>query len=186
MDNQHELINDVESVLFSEEQIKEKILELGNRISNDYKDKKPILLGILKGSYVFLSDLARKVSINHNIEFMAVSSYANQSQTTGNVKIELDLRTNIENRHVIIVEDILDSGLTLKNLIETLSTRKPASLEIVVLLRKPKCVKTEVNPKYLGWDIEPHFVVGYGLDYAETYRSLPFLGILKKSVYSNK
>ena len=115
---------------------------------------------------------------------MAVSSYGLQSQTSGNVKIELDLRTNIENRDVIIVEDILDTGLTLKNLHETLSTRKPRSLEIIVLLRKPKCAKVDTTPKYLGWDIEPHFVVGYGLDYAERYRSLPYIGILKKSVYT--
>jgi hypoxanthine phosphoribosyltransferase len=179
------LVKDIKTVFFSEEDINKKVIELADKISEDYVDKRPVLIGILKGSYVFLSDLSRKMAVDHTVEFMSVSSYGNGTVSSGKLKIELDMRESIENKDVIIVEDILDSGRTLKGLMELLSERKPKSIEIVVLLRKPENMKVAVEAKYLGWDIADHFVVGYGLDYAERYRQLPFIGILKKHVYKN-
>lgn len=178
------MIKDIEKVLYSEEVILNKVKELGNIISTDYDGKVPVFIGVLKGSFVFMSDLMRSINISCQIEFMAVSSYGNKSETTGAVKITQDLSTDIEGRHVIIIEDILDSGLTLSYLVNYLKGRNPASIKICALLDKPERRQADVTADYLGFEVPDEFVVGYGLDYAEKYRNLPYIGILKREVYS--
>lgn len=177
------MINDIEKVLYSEEVIAEKVRELGALISRDFEGKNPMFVGVLKGSFVFMADLMRSIDIPCRIEFMAVSSYGNKSETTGAVKITKDLNTDIEGQHVLIIEDILDSGLTLNYLINYLKVRNPASVKICTLLDKPERRKAEVKPEYTGFTIPDYFVVGYGLDYAEKYRNLPYIGVLKPEVY---
>lgn len=162
----------LKSELVSEREIKEKVRELARRISEDYRDKNPLFVGILKGAFVFLSDLLRNLEIPAEVDFMSVSSYGRSTVTSGVVKIEKDLDSDIEGRHVIIVEDILDTGLTLKYLVETLSARNPASIEICTLLVKKGRQKVDIKPKYAGFFIPDEFVVGYGLDYAGMYRYL--------------
>lgn len=174
---------DIKEILFDEEALREKIKELGNDISRDYKDKNPMLIGVLKGSVMFMSDLLKEITIPCNMDFMAVSSYGNSTTTSGVVRILKDLDFSIEGRDVIIVEDIIDSGVTLKYLIEYLNGRKPNSLEIVCLLNKPERRKVEIDVRYLGFNVPDYFLVGYGLDYAEKYRNLPYIGILKEEVY---
>jgi len=174
---------DIEKILFSSEELQEKVSALGRDITRDYAGKFPICVGVLKGSFVFMADLMRCIDLPCQIEFMAVSSYGNRSETTGAVEIKKDLSTDIEGRHVIVIEDILDSGLTLSYLIQYLENRSPASVEICTLLDKPVRRKAPVNPRYLGFQIPDHFVVGYGLDFAERYRNLPYIGVLKKEIY---
>jgi hypoxanthine phosphoribosyltransferase len=178
----------VEKILISEEQIHTRLVELGAQIAKDYKDAKDVVLvAILKGSFIFVADLVREIHIPTRIEFMAVSSYGNETSSSGAVKIVMDLRTDIENKHVIIVEDIIDTGLTMKFLLNLLSSRKPASLQVCSLLRKEGTQKVELDLKYIGFDIpKDAFVVGYGLDYAETLRNLKYVGILKEEVYRKK
>lgn len=178
------LIDDFESVVVSQEQISERTKELGKSLSKQYAGKNPLFVGILKGSFVFMADLVRSVDIDCTMDFMSVSSYGNGTVSSGELKIKKDLSENIEGRHVIIVEDILDSGVTLGNLLELLKQRNPASLEIVTLLDKPSGRKVNVEPMMRGFVIPGGFVAGYGLDYAEKYRNLPFVGILKPEVYS--
>lgn len=163
--------------LITEEEIKTKVEELAERITIDYKGKRPIFIGILKGAFVFLSDLVRNVEIPLEIDFMSVSSYGKATQTSGVVKIEKDLDRDIRNRHIILVEDILDTGLTLKYLVDTLSARNPASMEICTLLVKEGKQRVNIEPKYVGFRIPDEFVVGYGLDFAGMYRHL-------KSIYA--
>ena len=176
--------NDIERVLFSAEQLKARVQELGAEITRDYEGKKPFFLGVLKGCYVFMADLVRSVDLPCSMDFMAVSSYGAGTNSTGAVKITKDLNQDVEGRDVIIVEDILDSGVTLHYLKGYLANRKPASVKIVTLLNKPARRKAEVEADYYGFNVPDAFVVGYGLDYAETYRNLPYIGILKPEIYS--
>ena len=176
---------DIERILFSEEQLKTRIAELGAQITEDFRDKDPIFVGVLKGCFMFMADLLRSVDIYCTMDFMAVSSYGDGVTSTGAVKINKDLSRDIAGRHVIIVEDILDSGITLSYLKNYLSVRKPASISIVTLLDKPSRRRADIKADYVGFEVEDAFVVGYGLDYAEEYRNLPYIGVLKSEVYSN-
>ncbi len=176
---------DIEEILLEQEAIKEKVKELAARISEDYKGKDPLLVGILRGAVVFLADLAREISIPVAFDFMAVSSYGTATKTSGVVRILKDLDEDIKDRHVLLIEDIIDSGLTLNYLLKNLSSRKPASLEVCALLQKDLKQKVSFNVRYEGFLIPDEFVVGYGLDYAEKYRNLPFIGTLKPHVYKD-
>ena len=174
---------DLAAVLFTEEEIRDRIRQLGREISQDYAGKNPVFVGVLKGCFVFMSDLLRQVTIPCTMDFMAVSSYGNSTTTTGAVKINKDLSQDIEGRDVVIVEDILDTGVTLGYLTKYLENRNPASITIATLLDKPSRRKAEVYAKYIGYSVPDAFVVGYGLDYAEKYRNLPYIGILKPEIY---
>ena len=176
---------DIEDVVVSAEQIQAKTAELAKQIDADYGDREPLLVGVLKGAVMFMSDLARALGRPSTMEFMAVSSYGSATTSAGVVRILKDLDRDIAGEHVLIVEDIIDSGLTLSWLLKNLSARQPASIEVVTLLRKPDAVKVHVPVKYVGFDIPNEFVVGYGLDYAERYRDLPYIGRLRPEVYAN-
>ena len=176
---------DIERILFSEEQLKERIAALGAELTRDYEDKNPIFVGVLKGCFVFMADLLRNVDVYCTMDFMSVSSYGDGVTSTGAVKINKDLSRDIAGRYVIIVEDILDSGITLSYLKKYLSVRNPASISIVTLLDKPARRRADVQADYVGFEVEDAFVVGYGLDYAEEYRNLPYIGVLKSEVYSS-
>jgi len=166
-------------VLISRDEIKKKVKELAAMISKDYEGKDPIFIGVLKGAIIFMADLLRSIPYSVFVDFMAVSSYGDATETSGIVKIDKDLDTDIKGRHVLIVEDIIDSGLTLKYLLGLLSSRNPASLKVCALLNKPARRKVDVPVAYLGFDIPPEFVVGYGLDFAGMYRNLPDIHILR-------
>ena len=176
--------DDIKKVLFSQEEISAKVHELGARITADYQGKFPLLVGILKGSTIFMSDLARSISLPCEFDFMKVSSYGSGTKTTGAVQILMDINCDIAGRDVIIVEDILDSGLTLSYLMAQLKTRKPASLKICTMLEKPDRHVVNIPIDYLGFKVEDVFVVGYGLDYDGIYRNLPYIGELKEVIYS--
>jgi hypoxanthine phosphoribosyltransferase len=180
------MIKDLEEILLTAGQIEDKVSEIAARITNDYAGKNPIFIGVLKGSFVFMADLIRKIDLYCDIDFMAVSSYGNKSETTGAVKITKDLERDIENRDVIIVEDILDSGLTLNYLMGYLKSRNPSSIRLCTLLDKPARRKVPIIPDYTGFEIPDAFVVGYGLDFAERYRNLPYIGVLKPVIYQNQ
>jgi hypoxanthine phosphoribosyltransferase len=169
----------IDRVLISSEEITLRIRQLGNEISRDYRDATPVFVCILKGAYPFLADLTRCVSVEHEVDFMAVSSYEGGTQSTGVVKIEKDLKTNITDRDVILVEDIIDTGLTISHLVELLGTRNPRSIRVAALLDKKPARKKDVTLHYVGFEIPKEFVIGYGLDYDEKYRNLPFIGIMK-------
>lgn len=177
------MINDLKEILLDEDTIKAKIKELGAEISRDYAKKDLVLVGVLKGSVIFMADLMKEITIPCTMDFMAVSSYGNSTETSGVVRILKDLDHQIEKKDVLIVEDIIDSGITLKYLIEYLKARKPNTLEIACLLNKPERRKVEIYTKYLGFNVPDYFLVGYGLDYAEKYRNIPYIGILKDDVY---
>jgi hypoxanthine phosphoribosyltransferase len=177
---------DIEAVIVTAEQIAEKTTELAKVIDSDYAEREPLLVGVLKGAAMFMSDLALALERPSTMEFMAVSSYGSSTTSSGVVRILKDLDRDISGQHVLIVEDIIDSGLTLSWLLRNLASRNPASIEVVALLRKPDAIKVEVPVKYVGFDIANEFVVGYGLDYAERYRNLPYIGRLKPSVYSGR
>ncbi|HEV7649328.1 MAG TPA: hypoxanthine phosphoribosyltransferase [Actinophytocola sp.] len=181
--------DDIASVLITEQQINEKIRELAKQVSDDYPERGDrddlVLVAVLKGAVMFMTDLSRALSVPVQMEFMAVSSYGGATSSSGVVRILKDLDRNIAGRHVLIVEDIIDSGLTLSWLLKNLQTRSPASLEVCTLLRKPDAVKVDVPVKYVGFEIPNEFVVGYGLDYAERYRDLPYIGTLDPKVYSS-
>ena len=179
-----ELSADTITSSMSADQIEARIGELAARIDDDYADKEPLLVGVLKGAVMFMSDLARALDRPSTMEFMAVSSYGTGTTSSGVVRILKDLDRDIAGQHVLIVEDIIDSGLTLSWLMKNLQARRPASLQVVTLLRKPDAVKVRVEVAYVGFDIANEFVVGYGLDYAERYRDLPYIGRLKPSVYA--
>ena len=176
---------DIERILFSEEQLKERIAALGAELTRDYEDKNPIFVGVLKGCFVFMADLLRNVDVYCTMDFMSVSSYGDGVTSTGAVKINKDLSRDIAGRHVIIVEDILDSGITLSYLKKYLSVRNPASISIVTLLDKPARRRADVQADYVGFEVEDAFVVGYGLDSAGESRNLPYIGALKSEVYSS-
>ena len=174
---------DIDAVIVTADQISVKIGELAKQIDQDYADREPLLVGVLKGAVMFMSDLARTMSRPSTMEFMAVSSYGSSTTSSGVVRILKDLDRDIAGQHVLIVEDIIDSGLTLSWLLKNLHSRNPASVRVVALLRKPDAIKVEVTVEYVGFDIPNEFVVGYGLDYAERYRDLPYIGRLRPSVY---
>ncbi|SFQ97191.1 hypoxanthine phosphoribosyltransferase [Desulfoscipio geothermicus] len=174
---------DVEKVLLSTAELKNKVTELGQILSRDYAGKNLLAVGILKGAMVFMADLIRNISVDVQIDFMAVSSYGASSKSTGVVRIMKDLEQNIEGRHVLIVEDIVDTGLTLNYLLEILKAREPASVRVCTLLDKPSRREVDVSVNYNGFSIPDEFVVGYGLDYNEKYRNLPEIYVLKKEVY---
>ncbi|MBQ1187199.1 MAG: hypoxanthine phosphoribosyltransferase [Clostridia bacterium] len=174
---------DIEKVLLSEEELKEINKRLGKQITEDYKDKNLLVVSVLKGSVMVMADLLREIKIPCRIDFMAVSSYGSGTSTSGSVKIIKDLDINLEGYDLLIVEDILDSGVTLSSLKEILLTRGPASVKICTLLDKPERRKADIVADYVGAQIPDAFVVGYGLDYDEKYRNLPYVGILKPSVY---
>lgn len=177
----------IEQVLISEEEIQAKVKDLGGEISNDYLDRGEIrVVGILRGAFIFMADLVRNISVPLSVDFMSISSYENGCETSGVVRILKDLDKPITNRHVLIVEDIVDTGLTLKHLKEVLATRNPASLKVCALLnKKEKRVVKDLVVDYCGFDIPNRFVVGYGLDFAERYRNYPFIFVLKPEYYRN-
>lgn len=174
---------DIDHILYDEATIAAKVREIGARITKDYEGKAPFLVGVLKGCFVFMSDLSKEIDLYCDIDFMAVSSYGSGTTTTGAVQIKKDLSRNIEGRDVIIIEDILDSGVTLSYLTKYLENRKPASIKICTLMDKPARRKTDIKADYVGFECPDEFVVGYGLDYDEKYRNLPFIGVLKPEIY---
>lgn len=176
--------NDIESVFYTEEMIQNRVRQLGAKLSEDYEGKEPMLIGVLKGSFIFLADLARYMDTLCDIEFIAVSSYGAGTESSGEVKITKALGSVIENRHVIVVEDILDTGLTLEYLKNYLSSLNPASLKICTFLDKPSRRKVNISADYVGFECIDAFYVGYGLDYAGHYRNLPFIGSLKPEIYA--
>lgn len=170
-------------VLISTEDLEKRVRELGEQISRDFTGEKIIAVGILKGAFIFMADLVRNISLPVEIEFMAVSSYGKAAASSGEVRILKDLDCSIENRNVIVVEDIIDTGLTLKYIKEILLKRNPRSLKLCCMLDKPSRREAEIEIDYIGYSIPDHFVVGYGLDYSGRYRSLPYIGALHPSVY---
>ena len=176
---------DVESIVLSEQDIKDIVTRMGAEITRDYEDKNPLLIAVLRGAVVFMGDVMRAIDCDLGIDFMAVSSYGDGAKSSGVVRIVKDLDTKIEGRDVLIVEDILDSGLTLSYLMRNLSARGPKSIEVAAFLVKDIPGKTPaVTPRYVGDHVPNEFIVGYGLDYAERYRNLPYIGVLKPEVYS--
>ncbi len=176
---------DIERVLLDEATLRARIAELARQLSADYAGKDPVLIGILKGSVPFMADLMRSLTVDHTIDFMCLSSYSGDS-STGVVRLMLDLRESIQGRDVLVVEDIIDTGLTLSYLRQNLLTRGPRSLELCTLLDKPETRKVTISPKYSGFKIPNEFVVGYGLDFNEQYRHLPYIGVLKPSAAARK
>jgi hypoxanthine phosphoribosyltransferase len=176
---------DVAHVILSEEQIRERVAELGEEISTDYREESVLLVAVLRGAALFVADLARAISTPVELDFMAVSSYGSSTKSSGVVRIIKDLDESIGDRHVLVVEDILDTGLTLKYLLRNLASRKPRSLEVVTLLSKAGKQRVPIDCKYIGFDIADEFVIGYGLDFAEHYRNLPYIGVLKPEVYAD-
>ena len=174
---------DIEEVLITAEQIQDKIRELAKQVTEDYRDKDVLLVGVLKGAFVFMADLAREIKLPIEFDFMAVSSYGSSAKSSGVVRILKDLDYEITGRHVLLVEDIIDSGLTISYLLRYLEARRPASLEICSLFWKKGEQAVPMEVKYPGFEIPPVFVVGYGLDYAEKYRNLPYIGVLKPGAY---
>lgn len=177
------MLNDVERILITSEEISARVRELGQQITNDYAGQEILMIGVLRGAVVFMSDLARAIKRPIDIDFMATSSYGLSTNSSGVVRIMKDLDEVVQGRHLLIVEDIIDSGLTLNYLVENLKSRKPASVRICTLLSKPDRRKVDVQVDYNGFIIPDYFVVGYGLDYAGKYRNLPFIGILKPEIY---
>ena len=175
--------NDIKEILISKEELDQKVTELGAILSEEYKEKKPLMVCVLKGAILFMSDLIRKMDIPLEIDFMAVSSYGASTESSGVVRILKDLDATVEGRDLIIVEDIIDSGLTLSYLVDLLHRRNVKSIKIVTLLDKPHRRKVDLKPDLSGFVIPDEFVVGYGLDFAEEYRNLPYIGILKPEVY---
>ncbi len=175
--------NDIKKVLINQQQIKERIVSLGAEISHDYEGKFPLVIGVLKGAWIFLADLIRDIDIDTEIEFMSVSSYQGGTQTSGSITLVKDLQVSVEDRDVIIVEDIVDTGLTLSHLRELLISRKAKSVEIATLLSKPARRKVEVPVKYIGFEVPDEFVIGYGLDFDERYRGLFDICVLKEEAY---
>jgi hypoxanthine phosphoribosyltransferase len=179
------MMPDVKEVLITSEEIEEKVREIGARITEDYSGEKPLLIGILRGAVVIMSDLMRNIDLPCELDFMDISSYGTGTSSSGVVRILKDLEEDITGRHVLIVEDIIDTGLTLSYLVRSLLARKPTSLEICALLSKPSRRRAELDVKYLGFEVPDEFVVGYGLDYAGAYRNLPDICILKPEVFNS-
>src|SRR3954471_8688033 len=177
--------DDIEKVLVSEEEIQEKIRELAAQLTEEYQDRFPLAIGVLKGAMPFMSDLLKRMDCYLEMDFMDVSSYGKSTVSSGEVKILKDLDTSVEGRDILIIEDIIDSGLTLSYLVDLFKYRKAKSIKIVTLLDKPTGRKSAIKADYAGFIVPDEFVVGYGLDYIEKYRNLPYIGVLKPEVYSN-
>lgn len=177
--------DDLQEVLLSEETIQNKVKELGEELSKEYQDRFPLVIGVLKGAMPFMADLIKRMDIHLEIDFMDVSSYGDRTVSSGEVKIIKDLDTTVEGRDILIVEDIIDSGLTLNYLVELFKYRKAKSIKIVTLLNKPSGRQVDLKPDIEGFTVPDSFVVGYGLDYAERYRNLPFIGVLKPEIYKS-
>ena len=179
--------DDIAEVLFTEQEIADRVREMGGAITRDYADAARdggiVLVSVLRGADIFMADLARKIELPLEMDYMAISSYGNGAKSSGVVRILKDLSSEIEGRHVIVAEDILDSGLTLKYLLKNLSSRNPASLEVATLLRKQTLAQAKIDCRYVGFECPDEFIVGYGLDFAERYRNLPYIGILKPELY---
>jgi hypoxanthine phosphoribosyltransferase len=174
----------VERILLDQDTIQQRVQQMADMISTDYaglRNEEFLLIGVLKGSFIFMADLARCLTVPHRVDFIALSSYADKSESTGSVRMIMDTRTDVSGRHVLIIEDILDTGYTLSYLIRTFAARQPASLRTAVLLSKPECRKVEVPIDYLGFEIPNVWVVGYGLDFADRFRTLPYIAALKPS-----
>lgn len=182
----HKMHQDVERVLYTEEELRQRVRELAEEITRDYEGKEVVLASVLRGSYIFMADLTRAIDLPITVDFMVVSSYGAGTTSSGQVEIKKDLSDSIEGKHLIIVEDILDSGNTLYYLMDVLRVRKPASIKICTLMDKPERRAKPITADYSGFTIPDAFVVGYGLDYDEKYRNLPYVGILKPSVYSGE
>ena len=180
------MMSDIKEILISEDQIHAKVIELAARISHDYRGKSPVLVGVLNGAFVFLADLIRQVDIDCTVDFVAWSSYGKDTSSSGIFRIMKDLETNVESKHVLIIEDIIDTGLTLHYLLDTIRARRPASVKVVAFLDKPSRRRIEANADYLGFQVPDAFVVGYGLDFGQRYRNLPFIGILKPQIYAGR
>lgn len=179
---------DIQEILFSEEEIEQRIAEIGAKITEDYAEKvaageKIIMISVLRGAAIFMADLARQVKIPIEMDYMAISSYGKGTKSSGVVRILKDLSSEIKGAHIIIAEDILDSGLTLKYLMKSLASRGPASIEVATLLRKKTLEQAKIPCKYIGFECPDQFIVGYGLDYNERYRNMPYIGILKSEMY---
>ena len=179
--------NDIQEVLFTQEDLARRVGEIGAAITRDYASAAGdgiVLVSVLRGAAIFMADLARAIELPIEMDYMAISSYGNGAKSSGVVRILKDLTSEIEGRHVIVAEDILDSGLTLKYLLKTLSSRNPASIAVATLLRKKTEAQADIDCRYVGFECPDEFIVGYGLDYAERYRNLPYIGILKPELYS--
>ena len=177
---------DVEQILYTEEELRRRVRELGCQITADYAGREPLLISVLRGSYIFMADLTRSINLDVTVDFMSVSSYGAGTVSSGQVEIKKDLSASIEGRNLILVEDILDSGNTLYYLLDVLRARKPASIRICTLMDKPERRTKPIKADYVGFTIPDAFIVGYGLDYAEKYRNLPYVGVLKPGIYSGK
>ncbi len=177
--------DDIKEILVTEEQIQNRVMELAAALSEEYRDKNPLIVGVLKGAVPFMADLVKRMDIYLELDFMVVSSYGAATRSSGVVKIIKDLDGIIEGRHLIIIEDIIDTGLTLSYLADILRRRNPKSLKVVTLLDKPARRSVDLKPDYAGFTVPDEFVVGYGLDYAERYRNLPYVGVLKPKVYAD-
>ncbi len=178
------MLQDIERVLLSEEQLRQRVRELGEEISKEYAGKEILMIGVLRGAVMFMADLARAITVPVMIDFMAVSSYGTSTSSSGIVRILKDLDEEVAGKHVLIVEDIIDSGLTLSYSVDNIKSRQPASVRICTLLNKPERRKVDLEVNYNGFTVPDEFVVGYGLDYAEKYRNVPFIGILKPAIYA--
>lgn len=177
--------NDIEKVVFTEEQIAARVKELGEELSRDYAGKKPLVICVLKGAFIFMADLVKRMNVPVELDFMAVSSYGASTKSSGVVRIIKDLDVSVEGRDVLIVEDIIDTGLTLSYLIEVLQGRKASDVKVVTLFDKPARRTTDMEANYKGFVLPDEFIVGYGLDYAEQYRNLPYIGVLKPEIYTD-
>ena len=175
--------DDILKVLLSQQEIADKVCEIGKQITKDYEGKNLLMVSVLKGSVVFMADLMRAVTVPCSIDFLSVSSYGNGTASSGEVRILKDLDCSLEGKDLLIVEDILDSGMTLSFLLKTLSARNPASIRLCTFLDKPERRRVDIRPDYVGAEVPDKFIVGYGLDYAEKYRNLPYIGVLKPEVY---
>jgi hypoxanthine phosphoribosyltransferase len=176
--------DDLKEILYTEEQIAQRVADLGQQISADYEGKSIVLIGVLNGAVVFLADLMRHIVVPASVDFVAISSYGSYSSTSGVVRILKDLDRSVESKHVLIVEDIVDTGLTLNYLVDSMRARNPASVKVAAMLSKPSRHEAKVKIDYLGFDVPNEFVVGYGLDYAQRYRNLPCIAILKPDIYA--
>lgn len=177
---------DIEKILIAEEEVQRKVKELGEQLTKEYDGRFPLAIGVLKGAMMFMADLVKHIDTYLEMDFMDVSSYGNSTVSSGEVKILKDLDTSVEGRDVLIIEDIIDSGMTLSYLVELFRYRKAKSIKIVTLLDKPSGRKADIQADYVGFIVPDEFVVGYGLDYAEKYRNLPYIGVLKPAVYTHE
>lgn len=174
---------DIDRVLFTEEDLRARVAEMGRQVTADHQGESLLVVSVLRGAAIFMADLVREIDLPLEMDYMAISSYGNGVKSSGIVRILKDLTSSVEGRHVLIAEDILDSGLTLKYLIRNLESRNPASIEVATLLRKKTKAQADIDCRYVGFECPDEFIVGYGMDYAERYRNLPYIGVLKPEVY---